>query len=146
MKKTIWIKALAVALTAVLGFSLAGCSGGLSESEVSYAGPALDNVLAGIKDKDLSEFSKDFDDTMKNIYTQEVFDDFVSLLQTKIGDYVSKTFGAAAPATENNVTYTKVIYKAKYTNETSDVLVTIVFDGQQKVTGLFFSSPNLAKQ
>lgn len=86
------------------------------------------------------------DDTMKKAYTQDTFNSFVSLLQTKIGDYQSKTFAAAAPATENNVTYTKVIYKAKYTKETGDVLITVVFDEQKKIAGLFFSSPNLAKQ
>lgn len=145
MKKNVFIKVIAIALVAVIGASLAGCSG-LKESDVSYAGPAMDNVLAGIKDKDLNKFTKDMTDTHKSAYTQDVFDGFVRLLQDKIGDYESKVFAGAAPATEDNVTYTKVIYSAKYTKETGNVIITIVFDAQQKVAGLFFSSPNLLKK
>lgn len=148
MKKSVLVKFVCLLLAAVAGLSLTGCAG-LKESDVSYAGPMLDNILACIQDKDLSGFSKDFDDTLKKDYTEDVFNSFVSLLEEKIGGYESKSFEAAALVTENDVTFTKVIYKAKYTKENGSVLITLVFDevnGQKKVAGLFFSSPNLAKQ
>lgn len=148
MEKKVWIKVLAAALIAAVVFSFAGCSS-LSETDVSYAGPMLDNVLTGIKDNNYAEFTKDMDDAMKKALPEDTFHSMVATFQEKIGDYQSKTFGAAAPATENNVAYTKVIYKAKYTKETGDVLITISFtdsNGTKKVSGLLFSSPNLLKK
>jgi hypothetical protein len=141
MKKNVFAKVISLGLIVLMGASLAGCAGSLKESDVSYAGPMLDNVLAGIKDNNYSEYSKDFDDTMKNAMPQDKFSQMVTQIQSQLGDYVSRTFEAAAPVTQDNVNYTKVVYKGKFSKTTKDVMITISFDevnGQKKVAGIFF--------
>ncbi len=139
MKKSLGMKAFAIALMAAVVFSFVGCSGSVKESDVSYAGPALDNVLAGIKDNDYAMFSKDFEDNLKNQITEDSFHTLASSLQTQIGDYQSRTYAGAVASTQNNVQYMTVLYKAKYTK--ADVQITIAFSGNNgayKVSGLWF--------
>jgi hypothetical protein len=146
MKK--WIAAAAL-LAVISGMLLAGCAAGLKETDVSYAGPMLDQVLLGIKDRDYDAFSKDFGPEMKAAMTEDSFNQLADLLQTKVGDYESKQFASAVNANEKGKAYTRVIYNAKYTDEDGTVVITIVFGGEEgarTVEGLFFSSPNLLKQ
>lgn len=141
MKKNILLKAIALGMVLLVCAALAGCAGKLSESDVSYAGPMLDNVLAGMKDKDYNEFSRDFSDTMKSSVTQDGFISLVDTLQTQAGDYQEKTFSSAAATTQNNQNYTLVIYKAKYSKATADVTIKISFsdnNGTKIVEGLWF--------
>jgi hypothetical protein len=124
-------------------------SGPLTEADVPYAGDMVENLLTGIREKDLAKFSRDLDDTMKSYYTESAFNDFVGLLETKIGDYESKAFGQAAKVTQNSVDYTVVIYAAKYSKESGDVIITVSFsdnNGVKQVAGLYFNSPKLRAQ
>ena len=127
---------------------LVGC-GGLSESDVSYAGPMVDNVIGGLADRDYDMFSRDFSDTLKSALTEENFDTFADLLDEKIGSYESKNFGGASPTTQDDVDMTVVVYKAKFSKETSNVLITVKFSGEsgdETIEGIYFNSPNLQKQ
>jgi S-ribosylhomocysteine lyase LuxS involved in autoinducer biosynthesis len=127
----------------------AGCSKKISETDVSYAGPILDNVLSGINNKDYEKFSKDFSSQMKDALTKEKFNELVSLLESKIGSYKEKSFSGAANMKKNNKTLTVIVYKAKYSKETKDVQITVTFsdnNGKKIIEGLYFNSPNLQKQ
>ena len=141
MNKKKFIKLVSLAMCVLAVVSLAGCAGKLSESDVSYAGPMLDNVLAGIKDKDYDSFSRDFSETMKTQITQDSFNSLVDSLQTQIGDYQERTFSSAANTIENNLSLTAVIYQAKFAKVTQDVKIIISFsdnNGTKLIEGLWF--------
>jgi hypothetical protein len=138
----------AAALALMLSLLVSGCAKGLKESDVSYAGAMLDQVLAGIKDRDYAEFSKDFGPDMLSALPEDKFGALADNLESKIGDYQSRSFVSATDLQSNGKNYTKVVYRAKYTGETGDVLITITFGGEEgakTVEGFFMSSPNLAK-
>jgi hypothetical protein len=140
--------AMILVIVLLAGALLAGCGKVLTESDVSYAGPLLDNMLSGIRDKDYREFSKDFGAEMKTAMTEDAFNTLVDTLSSKIGDYQSRAFGGATTQASNGKNYTVVVYKAKYSTETADVLITVTFgddNGAKTVDGFFLNSPNLRK-
>jgi hypothetical protein len=145
--KAYTIAALAAALAAAL---LSGCAAAkpLQETDVGYAGAMLDQVLSGIRDKDYAAFSKDFGNDMKAAMPEDSFNTLTDTLETKIGDYESRSFFNASQTSSKGIVYDVVVYKAKYTLESGDVTVTISFcdeNGAKVVGGLFFNSSNLAK-
>ncbi len=105
----------------------------------AYADPETENVLASLNNNDYAAFSKDLDQAMKSAFTQQSFDQLRNQIKSAVGDYRSKYFRAA---TMQN-TITTVIYLTSYSDEPSAVWVTISFDPDQKVAGLYFSSPKL---
>jgi hypothetical protein len=151
MRKSILVKiVMMMAIALITGTLLPGCgSKSLSEADVNYAGPILENVLTGMKEDNYADFSKDFSDQMKAALTQENFKTFKTSFDSKIGDYESKTFSGATTTSKDNKTYTIVVYKAKYSKESADVQITITFsdnNGKKIIEGLVFNSPNLKKQ
>lgn len=120
-------------------------SGALTAEDMAYAEPLVDNLLAGIKDRDYAVFSRDMTDLMKSAMTEDALGQLADFL-SKIGEYQSRTFAQAANVTQNGVTYAVVIYTAKYSNEPGDVLITVTFTGDKKIEGLNFNSPKLREQ
>ncbi len=109
-----------------------------------YADPITEQILVAMNENDYAKYSEDFDQTMKNAMTVAVFDEKNAAIRSKIGDYVSKEFWKA----ESKDQYTIVHYKAKFTDEPADVTVRVVFqeiNGEMKVSGLWFDSPELRK-
>ena len=109
-----------------------------------YLNPITENLLIGRNEKNYEKYSKDFSDEMKKAVSQEKFLESIDLIEGKIGKYIenSKKFDLA---TKNN-NYIIVTYKAKFTDESSDVTVRIVFEdinGEMKISGEFYDSPNL---
>lgn len=144
------IIAAAVLLAVISCMLLTGCAPmGLKETDVSFAGPMLDNILTALKDGDFEAFSKDFGPDMKAAMTDKDFAELKEQLDTKVGEYESREFLAALNLEENGKKYTRVVYNAKYTVEKGTVVITVVFGGEEgakTVEGLFFSSPNLLKK
>jgi len=142
MKRYIYLITAAIV---IIAFVLTGC-GQITEADVPYASDMVDNVLAGIKDRDYAEFSRDFTDDVKSALTEDKINSLADLLESKIGDYESKTFGQAADKAQNGINYTMVVYTAKYTKESGDVIITVSFtdnNGIKQIGGLNFNSPNL---
>jgi uncharacterized protein YozE (UPF0346 family) len=108
----------------------------------SYADPATENVLMSLNNDDYASFSKDFNQQMKSTINQTSFDQIYNMMKTKVGNYGSMEFESVA--VQNNVTIVK--YLAQYTDEPSGVWVTISFDSNQKVAGLYFNSPKITEQ
>jgi len=109
-----------------------------------YADPMTENLLIGRNEKNYEKYSKDFSDEMKEAVSEEKFLESINLIEGKIGKYIenSKKFDSA---TKNNK-YIIVIYKAKFTNESSNVTVRVVFEdvnGEMKISGEFYDSPKL---
>ncbi|MCM0648001.1 DUF3887 domain-containing protein [Clostridium swellfunianum] len=127
---------------------LAGCGQKTktNEAEVkAYSDTILESILIASNKDDYSSYSKDFSDKMKSALTETNFKQQNKLIKDKIGNFESKQF----VKTQANGDYTVAIYKAKYSNEPKDVMVTITFkngDETHKVEGLFITSPKLASK
>ncbi len=142
--KIVWILAVVIMIAAIF----AGC-GGQTSQDYSYADAMLDNILAGIENRDYSQFSLDFSDKMKGVLTEDVFNATCDLLDSKIGDYQSRTFTGAEDIEENDINLTFIVYNAKYSDEPANVIITIAFSGEEgsrKVETLVFNSPKLRQQ
>jgi len=135
-----------VTIVAVVIF--AGC---VEKSQVDidqvrkYADPITENILLGMNGNNYSKYSEHFDQTMKNAMNDAVFSETNTLIKSKIGDYVSKQFWKV----ESKDQYTIVYYKARFTEETEDVTVKVVFQEimeEMKVSGLFLDSPKLREK
>lgn len=146
MKRNLTVVAVVLLMLVV---AAAGCVAKLKEADVRYAGPMVDNLLAGIAAGDYAGFSRDLDDTMLKAIDEKAFTAMVDQIRSVIGDYQSKTFTQAVNTTENNVPMTVIIYKARFSNEPADVLITVTFTDShsgKKISGLFFNSPKLRGQ
>ena len=163
MKKRIFMLFGAVLMAAAL---LAGCVGikdsqepneetveasqetdeASQEPDMSYADDMVENMLAGLNQNDYAAFSRDFSDTMKAAINETAFTSMVELFGSTIGEYESKQFYQAADTTQDGVVLTVVVYTARYTEESADVIITVYFGGEEgskKFEGLYFNSPKL---
>lgn len=107
-----------------------------------YADPITEQILVALNEDYYARYSEDFDQKMKNAMPEAVFNETNAMITSKIGDYVSKEFWK----TESKGNYTIVHYKAEFTDEPTDVTIRVVFreiDGEMKVSGLLFDSPDL---
>ncbi|MEJ5292509.1 MAG: DUF3887 domain-containing protein [Candidatus Methanosuratincola sp.] len=110
-----------------------------------YSDPMTENLLLAIESGNYTDFSRDFDNSMKNALDLAAFQQLRTQFESKIGHYVpaSKTFIKGERTGEFIIAY----YRANYTNEPAGVTVKVVFtseNGPAKITGLWFSSPKLA--
>ncbi len=118
---------------------------GVGKNEPPYANGIVEEILLGINENDYAKFSAHFDSTMKTALPESAFEKITGL-KAVIGEYTpgSKKFIRADRKQE----YIVVLYKAKFTNEEKDVIVTVSFreiKGEPKVSGLWFASPKLMR-
>lgn len=124
---------------------LAGCGQKTkinTEEIKSFSEPLLENILVAADKDDYSSYSKDFSGKMKEAVNESNFKAQNKLIKEKIGNYESKQF-VDAQAQGN---YISAIYKAKYSDEPKDVMISITFnkdDETHKVEGLRMVSPKL---
>lgn len=140
-KKAIRIIIGIVAILAVIT-TLSACTG---QVEPEFAGPIIEDTLQALSNGDHAGYCQHFDNAMKLATPKDVFDQVNNLIEAKIGDYVSKKFSQI----EEQDIYTIIYYKAKFTRESGDVLVQVVFrdiDGEMLISGLWFDSPKLRQQ
>lgn len=138
------IKYVKYALLLMLITASFGCgTKKVSEADVkSYADPAAQNLMQALNDENYNNFSKDFDQVMKEKLTEASFKQMTAQIKPLIGNYVSMEFYQAVSQDK----YVVVVYKAKFTKETSDVYVKVTFqklNDKECVSGLFFDSPKL---
>lgn len=115
------------------------------KNEPPSASGIVEEILFGINENDYAKFSAHFDSTMKTALPESAFGKITGL-KAVIGQYTpgSKKFIRADRKQE----YIVVLYKAKFTNEEKDVIVTVSFreiKGEPKVSGLWFASPKLMR-
>ncbi len=142
--KVIWLAALALAASGLL---LAGCGKSLSEAEVGYAGPAVDNLLEAIARKDYELFSRDFSERMKAGIPQADFEALAGKVEVGLGEYRGKSFLSAVPAKSPAMDLMLVKYKLIYAND-NEVTLTVYFNlagGNPVIEGLKLESPILEK-
>ena len=116
---------------------------GIDVSQVrTYADPITEDTLMSINENDYVKFSQHFDEVMKNAIPEANFVQLSATLKQMIGDYVSKEFWKV----EEQGIFAIVYYKAKFTKESGDVVVKVVFqeiEEEMYVSGLWFDSPKL---
>ncbi len=137
---------LVIILFCILTAGLLQCIKNLSENDVAHVSPMLDNIMGSIKEGNYEKFSSDFNAEMKNALGEVAFVNMKIMLDQKIGEYQTKKFTKAFQTSKNNRTFVTVIYGARFTKESSEVMITVStenVDGITKVAGLFFNSPNL---
>ncbi len=135
---------LAVTMLGLAAMLLTGCSKGLSEAEVAYAGPMLDNILAGIAERDYDKFARDFSPRMKEAVKQADFDSLVTTLEAKLGEYEARSFTSAAK-TKSAAIDIIVAYQARYSKD-NNVAIKLYFsdrNGKRAIEGLLIDSPAL---
>lgn len=127
-----------------LVISTACLSNGITEEIKSYANPITEDILEGLNDNDYNKFSNNMSDVMKEALPKDKFEKFSLDVKNLIGNYESMEIAKVQYIKE----YIRVFYKAQFSDESKDVVVTIVFgdnNGPQKVEGFFMNSPKLRK-
>lgn len=125
---------------------LAGCGQKtkINTGEIkNFSEPMLESILTAADKDDYTSYSKDFSNKMKEAVNESNFKEMNKLIKEKIGNYESKQFVEA----QTQGDYISAIYKAKYSNEPKDVMISITFnkdDETHKVEGLRMVSPKLA--
>lgn len=139
MKKYMVI-ALGITLMALL-LSICSCS---KTPPPDYSEAVAENILQGINKGDYALYSEHFDEAMKNAIPESAFKQMSANIKEKIGDYVSKEYAAV----QKQRAYTSVFYVCKFTRESGEVTVKVVFsqiDSKTYVSGLWMDSPGLRK-
>jgi hypothetical protein len=135
MNKKIKFVIPAILLFALFSFliSATGCS-----KVTSYSTPMTLNLLNSINSGNYEDFSKDFDEALKQAIPKESFPDLVSQLKGKYGTYKENSLKFKGFNYVNGVN--TVDYTADFTNVNS-VAVQVVFtkiNEQMKISGLWF--------
>jgi hypothetical protein len=139
------VKKLSVAvLFLAVVFVLAGCgskSAAIDQNAVlAYAGPATDNLLAGLNAGDYVKFSRDFDAQMKSAIPETAFQQTRQSLLSKVGQYQSRTLVTIHQTGPADNPVMVVIYNGKF-GKADNVSITVSFQksgGKEQVTGLYF--------
>jgi hypothetical protein len=98
-----------------------------------------------MNENDYAKFSEYFDEDMKAGIPEAAV--ILRELRATIGDYIPESRDFWKVTTSG--IYTSVFYKTKFTKETADVVVKVVFreiDGEMYVSGLWLDSPKLRGQ
>jgi len=141
-------KMIIFVMTIVLVTLLASCGqkANINADDVrKYSDAKLENILKASNNDDYEAYSKDFSSKMKEALNENSFKEQNKIIKSKIGKYESKEFDKVQVKGE----YITAIYKAKYSEEPKDVMITITFkneDENHKVEGLYMISPKLASK
>lgn len=134
-----------VLITFLISFMIfAGCSAQQPPvDEVKlFAEPMTENILLAMNEDDYARFSQDFDEQMKKAFDEKQYNNTIPAIKAKIGQYLSKEFIGA----ENKDGLTVVMYKAKFSQESSDVIIRSAFsdrNGKKLIAGFWLDSPKL---
>jgi len=132
-----------------LMFPLAGCVTGtaqlqvspLTESEVRvFTDPITENILQAMNTGNYTQYTRDFDKSLKDNLPQNIFDKANSARIETVGTYVSKEHWRMSQKGDKIT----VAYRAEFTYEPAGVIVTVYFkniSGKWYVDGLLFYSP-----
>jgi len=106
----------------------------------------MENILVAMNENNYANFSKDFDEKMKNALNEAYYQAEIPAIKGEIGNYISKEFLSAQKRTAKEYQYTIVIYKAKFSQDTDDVYVKNVLtenNGKYYISGFWIHSLKL---
>ncbi len=135
-------------LVALVTMSVIGCAQKADNSAVrAYADDPTEKMLLAYNEDNYAQYIQNTDDQFKAAVSEDKMKQGNQAVRDKIGNYVpgSKQYTDAVKTTQNSLNYIAVRYTAKFTNETGDVVITMVFDDNEshQVGGIFFNSPKL---
>jgi hypothetical protein len=99
--------------------------------------PILDNLLTGFNKGNYPQYSKDFDDTLREAIPEKKFQQVREDILKKLGPYKSKKYLGFL----NQQAYTVVLWKGAFAGTKNDVLIKLVLSKRQDkvvVVGLWF--------
>ncbi|RJR46787.1 MAG: DUF3887 domain-containing protein [Deltaproteobacteria bacterium] len=127
-----------ILLICLLPAAAAGDVVGLSDREVqAVADPVLDNILAGFKDANYESYSRDFDNTLKELISKEKFSQTRTQILDKLGNYKSRTYLGFLTKGKT----TMVLWKGRFDKTGEDVLIRLALSrrgDRNLVLGLYF--------
>lgn len=107
-----------------------------------YADSITENILMAMNEDNYSRFSQDFDEQMKDGLDETKYYNTIPGMKKKIGQYISKELVSA----ERKDQFVVVTYKAKFSEESGDVIVRSVFsdrNGKKYISGFWMDSQKL---
>ena len=111
---------------------------GTTDEEVqAIAGPALDGILKGLKTGNYAEYSKDFDDTLKEAVPEGQFVKVKDQIDSTLGSCESKTYLGYLQKGPTTV----ILWKGKFSKTGDDQLIKLIMSkrgNKDLVTGLWF--------
>lgn len=121
-----------------LAMPLTAAPVGTSDQEVkAVADPILENLLAGFNQGNYAQYSKNFDETLREAIPEEKFQQVRRELMKKLGSFKSKNYLGFL----NQQAHTVVLWKGAFTDTQDDVLLKLVLSKRQDkvvVKGLWF--------
>jgi hypothetical protein len=99
--------------------------------------PIMDNLLTGFNKGNYPQYSKDFDDTLREAIPEKKFQQVREDILKKLGPYKSKKYLGFL----NQQAYTVVLWKGAFAGTKNDVLIKLVLSKRQDkvvVVGLWF--------
>ncbi|MFZ2087967.1 MAG: DUF3887 domain-containing protein [Desulfobaccales bacterium] len=121
-----------------LAMPLTAAPVGTSDQEVkAVAEPILENLLAGFNQGNYAQYSKNFDETLREAIPEEKFQQVRRELMKKLGSFKSKNYLGFL----NQQAHTVVLWKGAFTDTQDDVLLKLVLSKRQDkvvVKGLWF--------
>jgi hypothetical protein len=94
-----------------------GCGRVISERDLPFAGDILDNVLAGIAERDYEKFSRDFSVAMKEAIAKEGFPSVLEDLEGKLGTFVGREFLSASKTRSKLGEIVIATFRARYAKD-----------------------------
>lgn len=139
-----------IGLSILVGLLLTACSaappavvltGSEREAVLEYSEPMTDNLLQGMNNGDYDQFARDFDPAMAKAMPASSFDQFMTGIGNKLGQYESRTVSTVETVGD----FARVIYQARFAND-DPVTVRVVFNkdtADHLISGLWFDSARL---
>ncbi len=111
---------------------------GASDQQVqAVAEPIVDNLLAGFSPGNYAQYSRDFDDTLREAIPEKKFQQVRAEILKKLGKYKDKKYLGSL----NQQAHTIVLWKGAFEGTRDDILIKLVLSQRQdkvKVVGLWF--------
>lgn len=137
MRKIV-ISILPVVALFLLAIPVVAAPVGTSDQQVkAVAEPILDNLLAAFNQGNYAQYSKDFDDTLREAMPEKKFQQVREELLKKLGKFKDKKYLGFL----NQQAYTVVLWKGAFTGTQYDILIKLVLSKRQDkvvVVGLWF--------
>lgn len=114
--------------------------GAEKDQVLSWSEPMADNLFAALNSGDYTAFSTDLDSAMKTAMPESGLQSLEKTL-TKVGKWQSRSVDHV----EKTPGYYVVVYNAKFEQDNVTVRLTFTQAEPHKVSGLWLTSPKLAK-
>jgi hypothetical protein len=119
------------------GTALAVPVGNQNDQVRAVADPLVDNLLTGFNQGDYAQYSRDFDDTLREAIPEKKFQQVRADILKKLGKFKEKKYLGFL----NQQAHTMVLWKGAFSGTSDDVLIKLVLSrrqGKVQVVGLWF--------